>query len=67
MAQGEAAATRLPLEVVVSSRSLEEDEDRVLREMGYKHELRRGLTALSSFSFCYTSVGEGGTVPASLH
>lgn len=32
------------------------DDDRVLREMGYRHELSRGFTQLSSFSFCYTSV-----------
>lgn len=32
------------------------DDDRVLREMGYRHELSRGFTRLSSFSFCYTSV-----------
>jgi amino acid transporter len=34
----------------------ETDDDRILREMGYKQELRRGLNGLMSFSFCFTTV-----------
>jgi len=35
----------------------ESADERMLREMGYKQELRRGFNGIMSFAFCFTSVG----------
>jgi hypothetical protein len=43
----------------VKSKAVEESEDdRILHAMGYNPELRRGLDACMSFSFCFTEVRE---------
>ena len=33
-----------------------DEDDKILHDMGYKQELRRGFNGLMSFSFCYTAV-----------
>jgi len=50
------AAEAVVVEMANVVKVLESEDDRILREMGYKQELRRGFNGLMSFAFCYTTV-----------